>query len=375
MNPQRFQELTAHYIDEFEMINSGRQLEYYKWQIAKKFRPAMEEALSASDGDFSRKLYDVKKLTANLIDSYTQPFNGLVNFAKQEPGTVRDMFRELFAVAEAGVKEKEDAIFRFMDRSLALRDKYYPESYLYSDDLHSVTGYLFLYDPDHNYLYKASHCREFADCVEFYDDWGSGKNTKLDVFFRMCDECIEAINSDPALLKTAESRYDIDREGMHPDTAKHILLFDMIYCCSTYNLFKGINYVVPRSKERQLMQERKEKARELKEDLDAATAKAEELDNVLAVLNETIKAGQTVHHTAYGSGTIAAVNDGRFTIHFDRVGDKELGIKVSIINGLITIDGLDLTEEQIATLKNENKIRSAVSYAEKVISPYWEYLD
>lgn len=67
---------------------------------------------------------------------------------------------------------------------------------------------------------------------------------------------------------------------MHPDTAKHILLFDMIYCCSTYNLFKGINYVVPRSKERQLMQERKEKARELKENLDAATAKAIELDNV-----------------------------------------------------------------------------------------------
>ncbi len=375
MNPQRFQELTAHYIDEFEMINSGRQLEYYKWQIAKKFRPAMEEALAASDGDFSRKLYDVKKLTANLIDSYTQPFNGLVNFAKQEPGTVRDMFRELFAVAEADVKEKEDAIFRFMDRSLALRDKYYPESYLYSDDLHSVTGYLFLYDPDHNYLYKASHCREFADCVEFYDDWGSGKNTKLDVFFRMCDECIEAINSDLALLKTAESRYDIDREGMHPDTAKHILLFDMIYCCSTYNLFKGINYVVPRSKERQLMQEKKDKARELKEELDAATAKSEELDNVLTVLNETIKAGQTVHHTAYGSGTITAVNDGRFTIYFDKSGDKELGIKLSIANGLITVDGLELTKEQISALKDENKIRSAVSYAEKVMSPYWEYLD
>lgn len=375
MNPQRFQELTDHYIDAFEMTNAPKHTEYYKWQIAKKFRPAMDEALAASDEELPQKLYSVKRLTANLIDSYTQPFNGLVNFAKQEPGTVRKMFLDLFAVAEAGLEEKEPAIFRFLDSSLALREKYYPESYLYKDDLHSVTGYLFLYDPDHNYLYKASHCREFADCIEFYDDWGSGSDTKLEIFGRMCDECIEAINNSPALLATAESRFEIDREGMHPDMAKHILLFDMIYCCSTYNLFKGIHYVVPRSKERQLMQERKDKAVELKQALDEANGKAAELDKVLEIVSKAVTAGKTIRHKSFGTGKILSVSEGRFACSFESAGEKDLGINLSITNGLIAVDDLELSAEQIDLLKNEGKIRSAVSYGEKAFAPYSEYLD
>lgn len=122
-----------------------------------------------------------------MIDSYTQPLNGLVEFAKKEPDTVRSMFLDLLRTAAADVSVKQMAIQTFLDKSHQLRAKYFPDSYLYNDDLHSVTGYLFLYDSDHNYLYKATHCRSFADCMEFYDDWGSGKTTKLDVFFRMCD--------------------------------------------------------------------------------------------------------------------------------------------------------------------------------------------
>ena len=101
MNLQKFQELTDHYIAAFEMTNGPQHTEYYKWRIAKAFRPMMEEAMAASDEELSQKLYAVKRKTANLIDSYTQPFNGLVNFAKQEPETVRKMFLDLFAVAEA----------------------------------------------------------------------------------------------------------------------------------------------------------------------------------------------------------------------------------------------------------------------------------
>ena len=70
MNLQKFQELTDHYIDSFELTNSKPHTEYDKWEIAKKFRPAMDEALAASDEELPQKLYNVKKLTANVIDSY-----------------------------------------------------------------------------------------------------------------------------------------------------------------------------------------------------------------------------------------------------------------------------------------------------------------
>lgn len=375
MNYQHLQEIIERYIDLFPVTNGPVHMEYYKWQIIYRFRPMMDEALAASDADFPGKLYAVKKLTANVIDSYTQPLNGLVEFSKKEPAAVRTMFSTLFREAEADVKHKQAAIQGFLDQSHKLREKYFPDSYLYNDDLHSVTGYLFLYAPDHNYLYKATHCRSFADCIEFYDDWGSGETTKLDVFFRMCDEALAAIKENGALMATAASRYDIDPDHMHPDTEKHILLFDMIYCCSTYNLFKGIHYVVPKNAERQLIQARKDKAIELHQALNDAHEKASQLNAVQNILSETVTMGKTVKHISFGMGTITSIDDGRFTITFDNAGIKELGINVSIANGLITIEELELSKEQIDLLKDESKIRNAETYAERALAPYLEYLE
>ncbi|MCR4621822.1 MAG: hypothetical protein K5663_07030 [Clostridiales bacterium] len=237
MNTQHLQQIIDHYITRFAELNGPGNEEYYKWQIVQRFQPMMAEALAATDADFPEKLYAVKKLTSNLIDSFTQPLNGLVEFSKKEPATVRNMFIELFKAADVDIITKQAAIHEFLDQSHCLRDEYFPDSYIYNDDLHSVTGYLLLYDPDHNYLYKATHCRDFADCIEFYDDWGSGENTRLDVFYRMCDTALAAIKQNEALMATDASRYKIDPGNMHPDTEKHILLFDLIFCCSTYGLF------------------------------------------------------------------------------------------------------------------------------------------
>lgn len=73
MNNNHVQQIFAHYIDKFEYINNPTHQEYYKWQIAKRFRDAMDVALAAPAEEFPSKLYEVKKLTSNLIDSYTQP--------------------------------------------------------------------------------------------------------------------------------------------------------------------------------------------------------------------------------------------------------------------------------------------------------------
>ena len=378
MNTQHLQQIINHYIDLFEELNGPVHMEYYKWQIAHDFRPMMDDALSAPDEEFADKLYQVKKRTWNLIDSYTQPLNGLVAFAKIEPGTVREMFKDLLQTAEADVKAKQAAIQAFLGKSHQLREKYYPDSYLYKDDLHSVTGYLFLYDPDHNYLYKATHCRDFADCVEFYDDWGSGETTKLNVFFKMCDEVLAAIRNNEALMATAASRYDHDPEGMHPDTEKHILLFDLIYCCSTYGLFKGIDFSVPKSAERKLIQERKEKARELSAALEKAQKELEQLNEGKAFLSETFKPGVIIQHKSYGEGEIVQVGDKNMTVSFPKAGQKTLGIIMCVVNELCTVE-----DEQVQAklkgyrdiLRRHVQIRDAVSRSERALIPYTDYLD
>ncbi len=377
MNASHLQQIIDHYIGKFDELNAPGNTEYYKWQIIHSFRHMMDEALAAPDEAFPAKLYAVKKLTGNMIDSYTQPLNGLVEFSKHEPAAVRAMFAGLLKTAAAGVEQKQAAIQSFLDQSHRLRDRYYPDSYLYNDDLHSVTGYLFLYDPDHNYLYKATHCRSFADCVEFYDDWGSGENTRLDVFFRMCDEALSMIRNNAALMAVDAGRFAIDPEGMHPDTEKHILLFDLIYCCSTYRLFDGITYAVPGTGERHLMQERKEKARKLAEELEAAREELALLDQAKAYLNRAFPAGGKIRHKAFGEGTITENAGTTMTVLFPKAGQKTLGTLTCVVNGLIAAEDDEVQKRLLSyrdILRRDRQILSAVSRTERELRQYAEYL-
>ena len=59
----------------------------------------------------------------------------------------------------------------------------------------------------------------------------------------MCDQLVEAIQEDPTFLTDRQKlmeQLDVKPEELHPDKEKHILAFDLIYCCSTYSLFDGI---------------------------------------------------------------------------------------------------------------------------------------
>ena len=378
MNIAHLNQIIDHYLARFEELNDSVHMEYYKWQIAFRFKKLMDDALEASAEAFPKKLYEVKKLTENIIESHTQPFNGLVEFSRKEPETVRQMFRDLFSVSEESAAEKQKAIRCFLDKSIALCDKHFPGSHLYKNTLHSVTGYLFLYDPEQNYLYKPVHCREFADCIEIYDDWGSGADTKLPVFFRMCDEVLSQIKTNGPLMEANAGRYSIDPKGMHPDREKHILLFDLMYCCTAYGLFNGISYVTPKTGERKLMQERKEKAAELADALDEAKKRLAELNDAKAWLSRTIQPNVKIHHKAFGEGTIIQASESSMTVHFKSVGQKTLGPIACVANGLIRFDDEEMQSTALKykdILRQDEQIRTAVKWAEKELAPYAEYLN
>ena len=165
MNDKNLQEIFANYINKFEMINDPAHKEYYKWQIAKRFHEAMDDAINAPIEEFSGKLKNIKKLTENLIDNFTQPFQGLVKYSEHDPETIRTMFRNRYTKDGDTIENKQKRVEVFLEKSHEL----YPDSYLYKNDMHSVTAFLFLYDPDYNYIFKASHALKFADCIEFYD--------------------------------------------------------------------------------------------------------------------------------------------------------------------------------------------------------------
>ena len=382
MNVTHFNQIVSNYIDKFEYLNDKDHWEYYKWEIAGQFRTVMDAALSASADDFPKALSAAKKLSANLIDSYTQPFSGLVEFSKREPETVRGMFLDLYAVDDGDVTVKQKRIFDFLQASHALRDRYYPDSFLYNDDIHSVSGYVFLYDPDHNYLYKPEHAKAFADCIEFMEDWGSGSNTRLDIFYRMCDEVVAQIKRTPELLKTDSSRFDpnvfVRADSFHPDTEKHILCSDLIYCSSTYKLFQGMSFRSIPTHERKLYTEKKQKALLLKAAYDQAIERANAWNSLEKTMQEMIVPGASITHKSFGNGVIVKSEDGLIVVDFGKQGTKTLGIASSFGGGFLQTGSKEfdaLVSQNKTLLLDAKNIPARIKEAKRQLIPYTEYLD
>lgn len=382
MNTDHLSQIFTNYIEKFEYINAEDRYENYKWAAAKKFRDIMDAAFVADIDDFAALLYKAKKATENIIDSRITPFNGMVEFARREPETVREMFRNLFADDGGNLNIRQEKIASFFEVADILLDKYAPGSYKYKQDFHTVSSYISLYDPDDNYLFKATESTDFADCVEFYDDWGSGRTVKLDVYYRMCDELVAEIMKCPELLKADASRFDgrfEDKpEDMIKDAKKHMLAFDVIYCAHHYGLYKGVTFQRHTTKGKQLYLEKQKKAQELLEKNIEAVEQKRQLDEAIAQILSTLTKGTAVRHKKYGEGIIVEINEDRLTVDFSGdAGRKLLGTAVSLANRLITADipGFDeLCGESAKLLTRATAINNAIKSTEAALKPYEEYL-
>ncbi|MCC8150729.1 MAG: hypothetical protein LIO96_04540, partial [Lachnospiraceae bacterium] len=380
MNDTHIQQIFAHYIDKFDNINNQKNCEYYKWLVAKKFRFLMDEALNCDDGKFADALYKVKVSTENIIDSYTQPFHGLVEFARREPKTVRQMFLDLYEDDGGDLSVQQEKISDFFKSSRILLEKYFPGGYRYEQNSHSVSAYLFLYDPDHHYMYKATQAGIFADCIEFYDDWGTGDNIKLDVYYRMCDWIVEQIKSTKELLDTDAGRFALpEGNDMFPDTEKHMLAFDLIYCCSVYDLFDGISFTRPKSKDKQLIVENKKKAAAFLEEYNNASDEMAKLREAETVLESKIAVGTRLVHKKWGEGEVVNLINGNMEVYFPKDDSvRKLGMRVPFANDLMSLVNEEddaVIKKYVPLLKRKKSIETAVSYTERQLRPYKEFLE
>ena len=382
MNTNHLSQIFANYIDKFEYINNTEHHENFKWIAAKKFHELMDAALTAETGDFAALLYKAKVSTVTIIDSYITPFNGLVEFARREPETVRNMLLDLYADDSGDLGIRQEKIADFFRAADILLDKYTPGSFMYKQDFHAVSSYISLYDPDDNYIFKATQSTKFADSIEFFDDWGSGRTVKLDVYYRMCDMLVSEIMKCPQLLKTDSSRFDgrfEDKpEEMIADEKKHMLAFDLIYCANVYGLYEGVTFQRHTTKERQLYLERQNKAQELLEKNKEAIEQKKKLDEAIAQILGTLTKGTAVRHKKYGEGIIIEINEDRLTVDFKGdAGRKLLGTAVSLANKLITADipGFDeMCNDSAKLLTHATAINNAIKSTEAALKPYEEYL-
>lgn len=382
MNQERLQKVFENYIKKFEFINNPEMDENYKWRIAAKFHDLMDPDAP----DFEERIKEAWKLSSNLIDSSNRYcFSALVSCSEQEPESVRQLFEALFAEDNDDLTVRQRKILTFIEDANALTERLHSSNGMFMNDQRSAMAYLFLYDPDRHYLYKASEAGSFASCVEFYDDWGPGTDFRLDVYYRMCDQLVEAIHQCPELIETHRSRY-IGKDGsrigkMHLDENYHILAFDIIYGAPEfrYNFYEGIPFSPITAQTRKLYQERVEKAKELCHAMMEAQAQADQLKEAKEYFASFITVGLPVRHKVFGEGTIEQINGTSITVAFASKGEsKKFLAAAAFTGGFLTADIPNLqgkVDEYRAVIGNESSIEHRLKYATEAFSKYQELLE
>lgn len=382
MNTHRLQQVFANYIDKFELINNKEHNESYKWHIANQFH----DLIDPSSPSFAENIKLAWKLSANLIDSSNRYcFSALVSCAEQEAESVRLLFEALFADDGGDLIVRQRKIDAFIEDANALISRLHSTNGMFMNDQRSAMAYLFLNDPDHHYLYKASEANNFASCIEFYEDWGSGTNFRLSVYHRMCDALVEEIRKFDKLISTNETRfYDKDGnriEGMHPDKNYHILAFDIIYGAPEfrYNFYKGIPFSTINAQARKLHEERVHRAQELYAAWEMAKAEAELYDEAMTYFADCVSVGLRVKNIINGEGVVTAINGNNFTVYF-QAKDKsmEYTLPKAFSNKYLKADIPDLEEKLIRyreVLSEFKSVDKALEKATKDLDPYREYLD
>ena len=185
------------------------------------------------------------------------------------------------------------------------------------------------------------------------------------------------------MIATNRSRYDgslhLEPGKLHADPELHILLFDIIYCSHVYNLFDGIAFSRPKSKEKQLIIEQKNKAKELQMAYEKCRENAERLNDALQYFVSAIIEAGAVIHRAYGECDVLSVDKRYMRIEVRRSGEeKQLGLAVVIMNGIVNVDSLEFDAkrtEYMDVLKKADSIPRNLEYASRALEPYEEYLD
>lgn len=379
MNRVHFDQIIDNYAAQFAELNTGKKDEVYKWEIAAEFRPMMDAALAADDTDFPAKLAAVVLLTKQTIDNGAElAFHALADYARNEPQAVRDALRRLLTPDGGDLEARTQRFTEFLNFCEFMRAKYYPDSWRYRAGIRlpmMITGF---YDPDHYYMYKASQAQAYADCVEFYDDWGSGAKMDLRIYHRMCDELIETIKLHPKFKMIRDTRKNYAEKPLHPDTELHILAFDVIFCSTVYNLFEGIHYSVRNAEEKRIHLEKMNEARNARANHAEALDRMARLDYAEAFFAEKLSVGSAVTHKRFGVGTITGLSGKVIEVQFSGLDyPSTLVWRDCVKTGLLsfkTEENAAEYDELVTLLRQAEVIRKNAAIAEKKLEQYAEYL-
>ena len=238
MNTDNLHELINRYEEHIDTIYNEEHDELFKWKAMKVWR---DEWFKPDDAfaSFADRFSAAKKEFSLFIDnSRMHPSSGVIKLWEKEPETVECLFRDvLFADAHGDVSAVQDNMDRFLDKYENLRGKYFPGNWSFKQDRHSASVFLAMNNPDFNYVFKASEAQTMAKYLDFGFSIGAGMSFSLPNYYRLCEEIVAALKEHESLLAAHFTRLTPEH---YNDQSLHLLAFDLMYCCRTYNYYRGL---------------------------------------------------------------------------------------------------------------------------------------
>ncbi len=382
MNTKNLNQIFDEYIKVFSIINNEEHAEYKKWQTAFQFPVLMKNALAKEGPEFVAGLEIVRKCTGTLIDDRMQSFKGMIQLSRKDPNTVKELFAELYTEDQGNLINRAHHIARFITRSNELIEQYFSDESLYLQNDQSAMAYLFFYDPDQYVMYEGSISRHFGDVIEYFEDWGAGIHLELTVYYAMCEQVVEELLKNPVIRFLDMSRFDgrlkMAPGELHPDSNKHILLYDIMHCMSLYHLDEGISYKKLTAKDRRALLAEREAAKPIIEAYQKAKAEADELDEIMEYILEHVGVGDEVRHVRFGRGIVEMISETTIEVTYPDAGKRtKLVLPVILANRIIHFENPDV-EARIMVyediLKRYEQIPKYLKYAEERLEPYRTFL-
>ena len=371
MNKKNLDKIIEQYINNFDYLNrseaEGGADEGYKWRVISSFKRYWDIEAADFSTMLQKAMADISK--TNLINNSTvQPILGLINLSKMEGQAefLREEFKKLLAEDDGDIDNRGDRVNSFMDNVNERLDIKLNGSWKSQQPRNAVIFYLNLWRPEDNYLFKATEAKEWADCIEYADDFGSGSNFSLRKYYKMCDELRDALNDYPELLDLNRER--VAREAVGFDDDNHLLAFDIIYCSHYMSFYRECPSLGVSTKERIRIARRREQEEHIDKEITEKTNEIERLEKDIKPVPEL--KGKTVNHKKFGTGQITAHNGNLLTVNF---GSEEKKFQEeAILKGFLSVDNWnhDVLEENNRLSKEikelDSRIRALIREKDKL---------
>lgn len=307
----------AHYYD---VVNSKENDEIFKWKAVQQFHSVWFSE-SAASMKFSEMFSEAKKECSNLLDnSHVLPTNGIVKMAEACPDEVETLFREVLFADYESINEVQDHMDAFLEGIEKVRQKTLPQCWKYKQERHAASCYLAFFAPEKHFIYRYSEAEDFAKCIEFGKDIGSGESFSLANYYEMAEIVVDALKQHPKLIDMYQKLIRGNLE-YYQDESLHLMAFDLMYCCRTYNFYAGLTHALKKDsiKAYKLEQLRQEEQNKKEAAIASLQDEIHHLEMQMQPIEEISLIGVEVIQEQYGKGIVVKQDGIYVTIHFDEM--------------------------------------------------------